>query len=62
MAKNVNNPGNLCDADYASRDMRVTEMARVPGNGMPNSPTQHYTVGKKGSQTPTAGKSSHTKA
>jgi hypothetical protein len=60
-SKNVNSLGNLCDADYAQRDMRVNEMARVPGNGQPGVVSQHYTVGKKGSQAPTSNGKSHSK-
>jgi len=53
MSKDVNKPGDLCAADYAMRDMRVTKMTRVGGNGQPGIPSQHYTVGKKGSQAST---------
>lgn len=60
MAKDAKNPGNLLKADYGMRDMRVTKMVRVPGNGQPGVPSQHYVVGAKGSQASTDHKG-HTK-
>lgn len=63
MAKDVNNIGDIVDADYSLRDIRMTQMTRVSNfNGQPNlSAKQHYVVGKKGSQTPTSDGKSHSK-
>lgn len=63
MAKDVNNIGDILNADYSMRDMRMTQMTRVSKyNGQPElSAKQHYVVGKKGSQAPTSDGKSHKK-